>query len=118
MKWVCHFDPLGGRLQADKGSINPGDDVPEIDKRRVRRSRALRDLRLRASLTEQALASQLGVTYHTIQAWEKGERPVRTEWLLKLAAALGCSVADLRPGESAARHERLRRALANLAPSN
>jgi len=93
--------------------------MPEIDKRRVFRSRpALRDLRLRAGLTEPALAAQLGVTYHTIQAWEKGERPVRTEWLLKLAAALGCSVADLRPAESDARRKRWRRALANLVRSN
>jgi len=48
--------------------------MPKKDKRRVFRSRlALRDMRLRAGLTEQALAAQLGVTYHTIQAWEKGE---------------------------------------------
>jgi hypothetical protein len=39
--------------------------MPKKDKRRVFRSRlALRDMRLRAGLTEQALAAQLGVTYH------------------------------------------------------
>jgi DNA-binding XRE family transcriptional regulator len=32
---------------------------------------ALRDLRLRAGLTEQALAAQLGVTYHAIEAVEE-----------------------------------------------
>jgi transcriptional regulator with XRE-family HTH domain len=41
-------------------------------------------LRLRAGLTEQALAARLGVTYRAIQAWEKDERPVRRAWL-KLA---------------------------------
>jgi transcriptional regulator with XRE-family HTH domain len=89
--------------------------MPEIDKRRVFRSRpALRDLRLRAGLTEQELAAQLGVTSHTILAWEKGERPVRQEWLFKLAAVLGSSVADLRQAESVARSKRWRRAWVKL----
>src|SRR5205823_5115539 len=58
---------------------------------------AMRDMRLRAGLTEQALAARLGVTHHTIETWEmeKG-RPVRQKWLFKLAEALGCSVAELR----------------------
>jgi transcriptional regulator with XRE-family HTH domain len=95
--------------------MNPGGDMPEIDKRRVFRSRlALRNMRLRAGLTEQALAARLGVTYHTIQAWEKGERPVRKAWLFNLATALGCSVADLRQVESVARRKRWRRAWVRL----
>jgi DNA-binding XRE family transcriptional regulator len=54
------------------GSMNPGDDMPEIDKRRVFQSRlALRDVRLRVDLTEQALAARLGVTYHAIEAAEE-----------------------------------------------
>ena len=56
----------------------------------------LRQLRLRAGLTEQALANHLGVTYHAIQAWEKGQRAVRKEWISKLAAALDCDAAELR----------------------
>jgi transcriptional regulator with XRE-family HTH domain len=56
----------------------------------------LRQLRLRAGLTEQALANRLGVTYHAIQAWEKGQRAVRKEWISKLAAALDCDAAELR----------------------
>jgi transcriptional regulator with XRE-family HTH domain len=56
----------------------------------------LRQLRQRAGLTEQALAARLGVTCHTIQAWEKGQRAVREEWVSKLAAALDCEVAELR----------------------
>jgi helix-turn-helix protein len=61
-------------ISGRQGSIKPGGGMPKKDKRRVFRSRlALRDMRLRAGLTEQALAAQLGVTYHTIQAWEKGE---------------------------------------------
>jgi transcriptional regulator with XRE-family HTH domain len=89
--------------------------MPEKDKRRVFPSRlALRDMRLRTGLTEQVLAARLGVTYHTIQAWEKGERPVRTDWLLKLATALGCSIADLRQVESIARSRGQRQALGKL----
>jgi len=52
--------------------MKPGGGMPEKDKRRVFRSRlALRDLRLRAGLTEQALAARLGVTYHAIEAVEE-----------------------------------------------
>jgi DNA-binding XRE family transcriptional regulator len=65
--------------------------MPKKDKRRVFRSRlALRDMRLRAGLTEQALAAQLGVTYHAIEAWEKGERPVRKAWLRLATGYLKC----------------------------
>lgn len=37
-------------------------------------ARNLRRLRLRAGLTPGQLAERLGVTHHTIQAWERGER--------------------------------------------
>ena len=95
--------------------MNPGSDMPEKDKRRLFRSRpALREMRLRAGLTEQALAARLGVTYLTIQAWERGQRAVRKGWDFKLAEALGCSVADLRQAESFARTKRWRRAWVSL----
>jgi transcriptional regulator with XRE-family HTH domain len=92
--------------------------MPEIDKRRVLRSRlALRKLRLRAGLTPGQLAERLGVTCHAIQAWERGERGVRKGWDFKLAEALGCAVSDLRQGESVARSRRWQRAWVNLAAS-
>src|SRR6516165_3861122 len=70
----CAVASAEARRPSAAGSIKPGGGMPKKDKRRVFRSRlALRDMRLRAGLTEQALAAQLGVTYHTIQAWEKGE---------------------------------------------
>jgi DNA-binding XRE family transcriptional regulator len=56
----------------------------------------LRQLRQRAGLTEQALAHRLGVSYHAVQAWEKGQRGVRKEWVSRLAAALDCEIAELR----------------------
>jgi transcriptional regulator with XRE-family HTH domain len=58
--------------------------------------RNLRQLRQRAGLTERALADRLGVTFHAVQAWEKGQRAVRKEWVSKLAAALDCDAAELR----------------------
>jgi DNA-binding XRE family transcriptional regulator len=66
----------------------------------------LRALRERAGLTPGKLAERLGVTPHTIQSWEKGERPVRKIWRFKLANALGCSVADVRQAEGVARNKR------------
>jgi DNA-binding Xre family transcriptional regulator len=86
--------------------------MPETDNRRVFRSRlALREMPLRAGLIEQALTARLGVTHHTVETWEteKG-RPVRQKWPSKLAEALGCSAAELRPAESVARSKRQRRA--------
>jgi transcriptional regulator with XRE-family HTH domain len=75
---------------------------------RARWQTNLRKLRLRAGLTEQALAAKLGVTYHTIQAWESARCSVRKEWLLKLGEALDCSAVDLlRPAEGVARRAQL-----------
>jgi transcriptional regulator with XRE-family HTH domain len=92
------------------------------DKPRALGSRlALRSMRLRAGLTAQALADRLGVTHHTIETWESEKgRPVRQKWLFKLAEALGCSVAELRPAERVARRKRQRRAWVRLpnAPSS
>jgi DNA-binding XRE family transcriptional regulator len=45
----------------------------------------LRALRERAGLTPGKLAERLGVTPHTIQSWEKGERPVRKVWPMRSA---------------------------------
>jgi DNA-binding XRE family transcriptional regulator len=70
------------------------------------RHRSLRALCERAGLTPGKLAERLGVTPHTIQSWEKGERPVRKVWRFKLADALGCSVADVRQAEEVARSKR------------
>jgi DNA-binding XRE family transcriptional regulator len=113
MSAVCGRSTGDGR----QGWINPKvagwcrDNMRKIDKRPASRSRlALRDMRLRAGLTEQAVAARLGVTYHTIRAWEKGERAVRNEWLPELAASLGCSVTDLRQEEDVARNKRWQRA--------
>jgi hypothetical protein len=91
-----------------------------------RRSSAGRDLMERSSMGQPTMADKfapiaparrpdgtgaadrLGVTCHAIQAWEKGQRAVRKGWDFKLAEALGCSVADLRQGESVARRKRWR----------
>jgi transcriptional regulator with XRE-family HTH domain len=65
-------------------------------------------------LTPGQLAERLGVTHHAIQALEKGHRAVPKGFDFKLAEALGCSVSDLRQGESVARSKRWQRAWVNL----
>jgi transcriptional regulator with XRE-family HTH domain len=72
------------------------------------------NLRQRAGLTPGQLAERLGVTHHAIQALEKGHRAVPKGFDFKLAEALGCSVSDLRQGESVARSKRWQRAWVNL----
>ena len=51
--------------------------------------------RTAAGLTQQALADTLGVTQAAVANWEHGRRcpPVKT--LRRIAAALGCTIADL-----------------------
>jgi transcriptional regulator with XRE-family HTH domain len=68
----------------------------------MRPYRSLRALRERRGLTPGQLAERLGVTHHTIRAWEKGERAVRKDWRFQVANALGCSIRDLRKGEGVA----------------
>lgn len=46
-------------------------------------------------LTQAQLAEKAGVIQQTIDKWERGERNPGVPSLKKLAAALGCSVADL-----------------------
>lgn len=42
-----------------------------------------------------ALAAQLGINHSTIHRWRKGERPIRTDDLERLATALGIEPATL-----------------------
>jgi hypothetical protein len=74
--------------------------MPEINKRRgaPKSTRTARAAHARAGLMQQLLAAQLGVTYRTMHVGERGE--CGAQRLPKLAVALGCSIADLRQGET------------------
>lgn len=58
----------------------------------------LRSFRIRNSMTQQHLASRVGVRPETIGNWERGSRLPSFEYLIKLASALGISVDDLLGG--------------------
>jgi superfamily II DNA or RNA helicase/DNA-binding XRE family transcriptional regulator len=74
----------------------PGEDWPE----------QIRRLRARLGLTQAALAKELGVSFPTINRWEKGKsRPSQLSWnqILKLAGAVdAASVAEPEPPPYAA----------------
>lgn len=53
--------------------------------------------RKRVGMTQEDLASRLGLARTTITAIEKGERSVKAEELLKLSEALGVKISDLQP---------------------
>lgn len=55
----------------------------------------IRDLRLKKKISQSALAEMVGTTQAAVAMWETGYRTPRTDKLLALAEALGCSVADL-----------------------
>lgn len=56
---------------------------------------SLRAFRVRNGMTQQYLASQVGVRSETIGNWERGARQPSFEYLIKLATTLGISVDTL-----------------------
>lgn len=57
-------------------------------------------LRERAGMTQQDVATELGVSRTTVLAWEKGETDPGTRYLRALAIVFGCGVADLLNGRT------------------
>ena len=62
-------------------------------------SETLRGLRTESGLTQAALAERIGVTDKAISKWETGRGLPDITLIDPLAAALGCSVAELLTGE-------------------
>ena len=56
---------------------------------------SLKAFRLRSGMTQQHLASQVGVRSETIGNWERGARQPSFEYLIKIASALGVSIDTL-----------------------
>ena len=52
-------------------------------------------LRLLKKMTQDQLASEIGVARSTIAMWESGEAMPRADKLPELARILGCSIDDL-----------------------
>jgi len=66
----------------------------------------LRELRLRAGLTQEELARQIEVGVDAIRKWEKGKRTPLLDRAAKLAVALGCTVGQLAGTEPMPRRRR------------
>lgn len=62
-------------------------------------SETLRGLRTESGLTQAALAERIGVTDKAVSKWETGRGLPDITLIDPLAAALGCSVAELLTGE-------------------
>jgi transcriptional regulator with XRE-family HTH domain len=63
----------------------------------------MRQLRMKAGLSQAGLAREAGLPLRSIQNWEQGHRLPRVDCLLPLAAALGVAVeALLVNGDAAA----------------
>lgn len=58
----------------------------------------IKELRKSRNMTQDTLASALGVQRTTISMWETGQSLPRAELLPKLAAALGCTIDELLSG--------------------
>ncbi len=57
----------------------------------------LRAARTQRQLTQQALASRLGISREAISRYESGERDMHIATLIDLSRALGCPLAELIP---------------------
>lgn len=56
----------------------------------------IKELRMKAGLTQKALADAIGVkSASLITMWEKGERKPKSEILPELSRALNCEIKDL-----------------------
>lgn len=56
--------------------------------------KAIRVLRRRAGLSQEALAMRVGVSRQTVNAWEQGVWP-SAELVPRIAFALGCEIGEL-----------------------
>lgn len=59
------------------------------------RDNRLKEIREARGITQEALATALGVSYSTIQKWEHGNRELSGKWLKELASFLDCSVDEI-----------------------
>jgi transcriptional regulator with XRE-family HTH domain len=64
--------------------------------------RKLRDKRIRAGLTQPALAVLVGIDASHVSMLERGKRGTSPKTLCTLARVLGCDISDLMPDEEAA----------------
>lgn len=55
----------------------------------------IKQLREEKGLLQEELSSNLGVSRSTVSMWETGKAYPRGETLVKLAAALGCTIDEL-----------------------
>ena len=61
----------------------------------------IKSLRKEKKLTQEALATLLGVERTTVTMWESGQNTPPTKYLVALADALGCTLDELLRGEGA-----------------
>ena len=58
----------------------------------------LKEMRLKANMTQTELCYKLNVGQNTISQWETGERTPRAEKLIQLAEVLNCTIDELLKG--------------------
>ena len=57
----------------------------------------IRELRISQKLSQQELATKLGIDRSTVAKWETGTHSPRTDKLRQLAKVLNCSLEELLP---------------------
>ena len=60
---------------------------------------SIKEMRLRAKITQNELSSKLSIQRSTVAKWETGKSLPRAELLPKIAQILNCSVDELLKGE-------------------
>ena len=57
----------------------------------------IRSMRRQRSMTQDALAKSIGVTFQQVQKYERGTNRISASMLVRTARALGCAVSSLLP---------------------
>jgi transcriptional regulator with XRE-family HTH domain len=83
----------------------------EVD---LRIGQTIRERREKVGLTQAKLGNAIGVTFQQVQKYERGTNRVSAATLLKVADALGCSVADLYGDPDPEGHSMSERAILKL----
>jgi len=66
-----------------------------LQERRIALKDTIKELRNKKGLTQEQLASVLGIARVTVTCWESGQNRPRIDMIPALAKALGCSADDL-----------------------
>lgn len=91
-------------MEPSKGSRFPSNERQTMDQKKI--GALLRELRLEAGITQEDLASELGVSNRSVSRWERGTTMPDFTLLIEIAKRYDISVDEILAGERRAEMEK------------